>query len=152
MNLTIHSIDSIRHRKEEYFPLFYDEWTIGEQDRAFHEELLTYTNGLLGLPRFYVAEVDGKLVGCYALLLNDINSRQDLFPWFAYLYVKPEYRGKGVASILLQHAIKIAKQLNFNTLYLETNIEGFYEKYGFEPFGESSDPFGEKAKIHKKLL
>jgi len=112
MNLTIHSIDAIRQRKDEYFPLFYDEWTIGEQDRAFHEELLTYTNGSLGLPRFYVAEVNGKLVGCYALLINDINSRQDLFPWFAYLYVLPVYRGKGIASKLLQHGINTAKQLN----------------------------------------
>jgi len=152
MNLTIHSIDAIRQRKDEYFPLFYDEWTIGEQDRAFHEELLTYTNGSLGLPRFYVAEVNGKLVGCYALLINDINSRQDLFPWFAYLYVLPVYRGKGIASKLLQHGINTAKQLNFNSLNLETNLEGLYEKYGFVPIGETSDPFGEKAKIYKKLL
>mgnify|MGYP003451626311 CR=1 FL=1 len=152
MNLTIHSIDSIRHRKDEYFPLFYDEWTIGEQDLAFHEELLTYTNGLLVLPRFYVAQVDGKLVGCYALLLNDINSRQDLFPWFAYLYVMPEYRGKGVASKLIQHGIETAKQLQFDALYLETNIEGMYEKYGYVSIGSASDPFGGKAKIYKKLL
>ena len=152
MKLTIHAIDSIRHRKDEYFPLFYDEWTIGEQDRNFHEELLTYTNGLLGLPRFYVAEVEGKLVGCYALLLNDINSRQDLFPWFAYLYILPEYRGKGIASQLLQHGQNIAKQLHFEALYLETNIAGLYEKFGFELIGETSDPFGEKAKIYKKVL
>ena len=152
MKLTIHAIDSIRHRKDEYFPLFYDEWTIGEQDRNFHEELLTYTNGLLGLPRFYVAEVEGKLVGCYALLLNDINSRQDLFPWIAYLFVLPEYRGKGIASQLLQHGQNIAKQLHFEALYLETNIAGLYEKFGFELIGETSDPFGEKAKIYKKVL
>ena len=152
MKLTIHAIDSIRHRKDEYFPLFYDEWTTGEQDRAFHEELLTYTNGFLGLPRFYVAEVDGKLVGCYALLLNDINSRQDIFPWFAYLYVLPEYRGKGIASELLQHGVKTAKQLQFDSLFLETNIEGLYEKFDFELIGETSDPFGEKANIYKKVL
>lgn len=152
MKLTIYNIDTIRHRKDEYFPLFFDEWSVGEQDRAFHEELLMYTDGMLGLPRFFVAEVDNELVGCYALLLNDINSRQDIFPWFAYLYVKPEFRGRGVAATLLQHAEKEAASLQFDNLYLETNIEGLYEKFGYEPIGETSDPFGEKATVYKKAI
>ena len=146
------NIDDIPHRKDEYFPLFYDEWSIGEQDRAFHEELLTYTNGLLGLPRFYVVEYEEQLVACYALLVNDINSRQDLFPWFAYLYVKPEHRGNGLAKMLLEHGEQVAHSLNFQTLYLESNHQDFYEKFGYKKKGHTSDPFGEKATIYFKNI
>ena len=59
---------------------------------------------------------------------------------------------EGIASELLQHGQKTAKQLKFAAIYLETNLEGLYEKFGFEMMGETSDPFGEKAKIYKKVL
>ena len=55
ISLKIFSIESIPGRINEYFPLFFDEWSIGEEDRTFHEELLAHPNGMLGLPRFYVA-------------------------------------------------------------------------------------------------
>ena len=150
--MKILSIESIPERFDEYFPLFFNEWSIGEEDRAFHQELLAHPNGMLGLPRFYVAEIDGKLIGCYALLLNDINSRQDIFPWFAYLYVDHAYRRQGIAKKLLAHGEEVTRTLNFQTLYLESNHINFYEPLGYEVIGETSDPFGEKAKIFAKKL
>lgn len=150
--IRIHSIETIPHRFEEYFPLFFDEWSQGEQDRKFHEELLTHTNGMLGLPQFYVVEADQQLVGCYALLLNDINSRQDLFPWFAYLYVKPTHRGQGIAHRLLEHAEKQTVKLGFTTLYLESNHTNFYENMDYQVLDVTHDPFGNAAKIYYKVL
>ena len=39
------------------------------------------------LPKFYLMLDEGKIIGSYALLINDLISRQDLFPWFACLFV-----------------------------------------------------------------
>lgn len=33
------------------------------------------------VPRFYVLLDEDRIVGGYALLGSDLNSRQDLFPW-----------------------------------------------------------------------
>lgn len=152
LNIQIYSTEEIMHRFEEFFPLFYEEWSVGKEDYQFHIELLKHPNGMLGLPRFYVAEVNNELVGCYALLLNDINSRQDIFPWFAYLYVKQQFRNIGIATMLLNHSEEVAQSLNFPSLYLESNLSGFYERFGYLAIGETSDPFGEKATIYQKTF
>ncbi|OKP98256.1 GNAT family N-acetyltransferase [Paenibacillus sp. P46E] len=58
-----------------------------------------------GLPRFYIAVQNGSIIGIYALLRNDLISRQDVFPWLACLYVVPEFRGQKMGAKLLQHAL-----------------------------------------------
>ena len=40
-------------------------------------------SGTESLPKFYLMLDEDKIIGCYALLTNDIISRQDLMPWFA---------------------------------------------------------------------
>ena len=51
---------------------------------------------------------------------------------------------------MIEHAQKVASDLGFKTLYLESNHIGFYEKFGYEVIGKTSDPFGERAKIYAK--
>ena len=47
------------------------------------------------LPKFYLAIEENKILGSYALLTNDLISRQDLMPWLGCLFVNEENRGKG---------------------------------------------------------
>lgn len=46
------------------------------------------------------------------------------------MYVKEEYRGKGYSKILNTAILKIAKKRNYNMLYLKTNLNNYYEKFG----------------------
>lgn len=80
-----------------------------------------------GIPRFYAAIENKEIMGTYALIRNDLNSRQDLHPWLACLYVDPNSRGKKLGARLLDHTIEEAAKLGFNKLYLQTDLEGYYE-------------------------
>ena len=55
------------------------------------------------LPRFYLMLEKEKIIGCYALLTNDLISRQDLWPWLGCLFVEKEYRGNQLGFMLMEH-------------------------------------------------
>ncbi|MDN4495194.1 GNAT family N-acetyltransferase [Ureibacillus aquaedulcis] len=146
--MEIVDVKEIQARFNEAVDLFWGYWGSGN-NRSFYEQCMQNSHGPDGIPRFYVAISEGEMVGTYSLLRNDINSRHDLYPWFACLYVKEEYRGKGIAKNLLQHGVEQAKKLGFKMLYLESNIDGFYERLGWNENGLTYDPFGNHAKIYE---
>lgn len=82
----------------------------------------------ISLPKFYLLLNGQDIIGSYALLTNDIISRQDLLPWFACLFVDEQFRNKGYAEQMLIHGIKEANKKGFKKLYLSTDLKGFYEK------------------------
>ena len=149
--MEIYNVKDLTDRFSEAVDLFWGYWG-SENNRPFYEQCMKNSDGFDGIPRFYVAMIEGEMVGTYALLRNDINSRHDLYPWFACLYVKDQHRGKGIAASLLQHGARQAKNLGFKTLYLESNLEGFYEKLGWKENGITYDPFGHYAKIYERNL
>jgi GNAT superfamily N-acetyltransferase len=83
------------------------------------------------LPKFYLLLDGHEIIGSYALLVNDIISRQDLMPWFACLYVEESYRGRGLAGQLLEHGLSEAARKGFDRLYLSTDLVNFYERKGW---------------------
>ncbi|SOC18258.1 acetyltransferase (GNAT) family protein [Ureibacillus xyleni] len=149
--MEIRDVQDIPERFNDALELFWGYWG-QEKNKPFYEQCMKYANGPDGIPRFFVAIIEGQLVGTYALLRNDINSRHDLYPWFACLYVKDEHRGKGIAANLLRHGEVVAQSLGFKTLYLESNLDGFYEKLGWIENGITYDPFGNSSKIYEKVL
>ncbi|CAF3706429.1 unnamed protein product [Rotaria sp. Silwood1] len=53
-------------------------------------------------------------------------------PWMACVYTKPEYRGEGVATYMINKILAVAKQLNYTHVWLWTeNATSLYEKLGF---------------------
>ncbi len=102
------------------------------------------------LPKFYLAFMNGRVAGCYALLTNDLISRQDLYPWLACLYVMPELRNRGIGGLLLAHGVDEAKRLGFNDLYLNTDHTGYYEKYGWIYMCEGVHISNVRTKIYTK--
>ncbi|MFG6494771.1 GNAT family N-acetyltransferase [Fictibacillus sp. UD] len=130
--------------------VFWKQWG-SEQNYKFYENCMIHSCQTKDeLPRFYIALIEEEIVGTYALLRNDLNSRQDLYPWFACLYVNPEYRGKEIGSQLLQHAIEETARKGFGNLYLSTDLEGYYEKYGWTHVGEVYGVDGGSLKIYTK--
>ncbi|MBN2613666.1 MAG: GNAT family N-acetyltransferase [Bacteroidales bacterium] len=102
------------------------------------------------LPKFYLVLYNDEIIGSYALVTNDIISRQDLFPWFACLYVNNEHRNKGIAGQLLKHGLNEAKKKGYKILYLSTDLEGFYERYGWIYIADGFNFAGIKTKIYSK--
>jgi GNAT superfamily N-acetyltransferase len=87
------------------------------------------------LPRWYIMQKDEQIIGCFGLITNDFNSRQDLCPWLAALYIEESERGQALGSQLLAHGLSEARKLGFPMVYLATDHVGYYEKYGWTHLG-----------------
>lgn len=102
------------------------------------------------LPKFYVLLDEDEIIGSYALLTNDLISRQDLMPWFACLFVNEAYRNQGLAEKLLTHGLDEAKRIGFNRLYLATNLNNFYERKAWDFHSKGYGVNGSEFKIYSK--
>lgn len=86
---------------------------------------------------------NSKLIGFISIFPKDCEERDDLTPWYATMFVKKEFRGKGYSKILNNEILKEAKRRKFNKIYLKTDLDGYYEKFGAK--------FIEKLKGKEKL-
>ena len=73
---------------------------------------------------------DDSLIGFISIFPTDGEERKDLSPWYATMYVKKEYRNLGYSKILNTAILKEAKKRGFSKLYLKTDLNNYYEKFG----------------------
>ncbi len=90
-----------------------------------------------------------EIVGCFALITNDFINRLYLLPWFACLYVEPKHRGKKLSSLILDHARKEAETAGYHEIFLTTDHDDFYEKFGWTRIDDGYDLSGEISKIYR---
>jgi GNAT superfamily N-acetyltransferase len=84
------------------------------------------------IPSTFVAQKDG-LLGSAAIVENDLESKPELSPWLASVFVFPEHRGQGIGSALVKYVMERAKEAGIPVLYLFTpDKEPFYLKLGWE--------------------
>ncbi|MDM5327142.1 GNAT family N-acetyltransferase [Neobacillus sp. CF12] len=136
---------------EEAIKVFWDVWG-NEDNYKFYEDCMIHSITSKDLPRFFVALENSEIIGTYALLRNDLNSRQDLCPWLACLFVDREYRGKKIGSMLLDHGLKEAEKKGYKKLYLTSDLENFYEKYGWKNNGVAYGVSGGHIKVYVKEI
>jgi N-acetylglutamate synthase-like GNAT family acetyltransferase len=76
---------------------------------------------------------DGKeLIGTVCLKSNDMDTKPELNPWLAGLYVKESYRKNGVGSCLVKAIEQKAFEMGISRLFLYTpESEVFYSKLGW---------------------
>lgn len=137
------------HLLEKAIQVFWGQWG-NENNYKFYEDAILHSFNSLDIPKFYVMVEEAEIIGTYALLRNDLNSRQDLYPWLACLYVKPDARGRKVGSLLLQDGLREAARKGYNKLYLSTSLEGYYENYGWRNIGTVYGASGEGLKLFEK--
>ena len=62
-----------------------------------------------------------------------MQSRLDLKPWLASVFVPSEHRERGVGEALVQRVVDEAREIGYETLYLfTTDKEAFYAKRGWK--------------------
>ena len=85
------------------------------------------------IPTMYVA-IDDTLAGSAAIVAQDMDTRPELGPWLASVYVTPEHRHKGIASALIKHVQQQANQRGIPELFLFTPDAqvGFYLQRGWQ--------------------
>ena len=95
----------------------------GSGRRLLAKELVTLYEDVQD---FWVAEIDGVVVGCGALhvLWADLGEVRTLA-------VHPDWRGQGVGADLLAALIEVARDLGLARLFALTFHTGFFARHGF---------------------
>lgn len=91
-------------------------------------------------PYFFVAEVNGKVVGFSQFTAPDQQGMTELVA----IYLYPEYQGKGIGSAFLEEGIKHLEDVKEIQLNVEKdNYIGrqFYEAKGFSVISEYQEDF-----------
>ena len=94
----------------------------------------------------------GNLVSFCTLSDKDDIQPTELTPWIGWGYTFPEYRGHRYVRRLLNYVEELAKQNEMDNLYISTNHNGLYEKYGYEYFEMMKDIHGEDSRVYVKHL
>jgi predicted N-acetyltransferase YhbS len=91
------------------------------------------------LPLSIVASDGGEVAGTASLKLGDMDTRDDLSPWLAGLYVDRTRRNRGVGTLLVKSIQEIARQFGYGELYLYTpGASGFYHGIGWKTLEEAT--------------
>lgn len=153
MNLRIYNL--VEHKK--YIPTVakwvYDEWSSKYGERF--EVTLKKTENTCNenkIPLTLIAFIDNEPVGVVALWENDLESRRDIRPYMATLYVIPEERGKGIGKKLMEAAIQKAKELGEKRIYLITNIDNLYEKFGWKLLSKEKTRHGNEVNLYELII
>jgi N-acetylglutamate synthase-like GNAT family acetyltransferase len=84
------------------------------------------------IPLTVVAHENGGLLGSASLIPHDMDTRMELTPWLASVFVGAEYRRRGIGAQLVRRIMAEASTLEVPLLYLYTvHSETFYAKLGW---------------------
>lgn len=132
---------------EEVANLEYNEWADDKENdkiNRINKKIIKIKNNLYEDNFCKLILVDNnKLVGFISIFPNDCDECEDLTPWYATMYVKKEYRGKGYSKMLNDAILKEARKRGYKEIYLKTTLNNYYEKFGAK--------FIKKLKSNEKL-
>ena len=120
------NIVSIKENKEfleEYIKLCSLEWGTPKSEEELNIRVNKRVNEILSNKDDKLISVLGlidnnKLIGFISLFKYDGEERQDLTPWYATMYVKKEYRGKGHSETLNDAILKEARKLGYRNNFV----------------------------------
>ncbi|WP_367025857.1 GNAT family N-acetyltransferase [Methylococcus sp. ANG] len=113
---------------------FYEEWAYLHPERTYAdvEHLITERAQTNKIPVALVAFEGNELLGTVCLKVHDMDTRLDLTPWLAGLYIAAPRRKQGIGATLVSAIEKKAHELGVKTLYLYTpESETFYARHGW---------------------
>lgn len=84
----------------------------------------------------FAAMQEGKIIGYCTFLKTDYYPENRYWPWISSMFVGEDYRGQGVCGMLIGAAVEYARSCSFKTVYIPSDMVGFYERYGFRKIDE----------------
>jgi|CZKI01.1.fsa_nt_gi predicted N-acetyltransferase YhbS len=102
------------------------------------------------IPTVFVAFSGAELYGSAMLVSHDMDTRIELSPWLAGVFVRRSHRGVGIGGALVRRVVEEASNLGISRLYLYTpGTERFYARLGWR-FRERTDYRGTKEVVMMK--
>lgn len=97
------------------------------------EEALKVLPDKYGLPTSFIAVLHDSVVGVARLVKHDMDTRLDLTPWLASVFIPAPLRGQGIGTKLSTKVIDEANALGFPTVFLFTpDRQSFYARQGWK--------------------
>lgn len=115
--------------KEDAACWFNQKWGVPKE--AYLECMKDYLDGTTEYG-WYLCLDEDRIVGGMGVIENDFHDRPDLTPNVCAVYTEEDYRGRGIAGKLLDFVVEDMRSKGISPVYLVTDHEGFYEKYGWE--------------------
>lgn len=107
-----------------------------EEESGLYEFLGKYAND------FYVADVNGEVIGSGGIAYNDLDPPTVSLCWGM---VREDHLGTGVGKKLTEFRIALAREKYGDvplTIGTSQHTQGFYEKFGFRLIEHTPDGFG----------
>lgn len=134
----------------------YQEW--GSNNLLYWKHWIKSSTCSDDIPKTYILTLNGEPAGTYSLWRCDLQSCQDLFPWFGGLYVAKKFRGQTfnnskLGEIMQRHALKELKMMGYKKVFLftEKNVT-YYIRNGWKYLYDVPDEKDNIVKICKYEL
>ena len=108
---------------------FHEKW--GVPLAAYLDSMDACLEARAAVPQWYAALDGDRVIGGMGVIENDFHQRKDLAPNVCAVYVEEAYRGRGLAGRLLRFVCEDMEEKGVGTLYLLTDHDSFYERYGW---------------------
>ena len=116
--------------KQKAAQWFHEKWNVPVD--AYLESIEESLNSENPAPQWYLAVKEEQIIGGIGVIENDFHDRKDLTPNVCAVYVEEEFRCRGIAGKMLETVCRDMKEKGIDTLYLITDHDSFYERYGWE--------------------
>ena len=134
MEITVDYLKNYPHFVPEISEYFYQEWSYlcPERDLQGFEDSIRSRLNVDRIPLALVAVGNSNFYGTVCLKQFDMDTRKELSPWLAGLYVKEGFRNRGLGRLLAESITGLAGRMGIGELFLYTpNAESFYLRLGW---------------------
>jgi len=140
-----------RYFKEAINMLY--NWWKDRKDTTYEKDYNHYLESLKddNLPNLYALIINDTLIAVYEINEKDGVDNAPYTPYIASIFVKEEYRGRGLLNVIMEDAFSKIKALGYDKAYVHSRIDGLYEKYGFKQIDTVDTKDGKKRIFEKEL-
>lgn len=94
----------------------------------------------------------GDIIGFCTFLKTDYYPENRYSPWISSIFVDEKARGNRFSGKMIETVISYAKEQGFSKVYIPSDMDGFYEKFGFTPIDTLENYSGDFDTIFMKDL
>lgn len=98
--------------------------------------------------RVVVAADNEKICGYCTVSKTDCIPDVGYTPYIGFIFVGEEYRVNRLSQQLIGYAIDYIKNIGYSRVYIVSDHENLYEKYGFRVIDRKIAPWGSEEKIY----
>lgn len=109
-------------------------------------------NGFKDWERVIVALNDDEICGYCTVAITDCIPDVHYTPYIGYLFVDEKWRGNRLSQRLIIYSMSYLKSVGFDKVYLVSDHENLYEKYGFDIIDRKMSPWGSEEKIYYQKI